>query len=103
VSYLVVNNTRVYIDILEALEYYYPISPKLASDFLDRIEEAKTKASTTPKAFQIKHSSKIRTVLLDQFPYHLYFLIENKNTIIILAIIHAESGHNKVKKIGVSN
>lgn len=61
-SFVFKNRPRVYDDITEAVEYYLNISPKLASQFLDRIEETKQRILKSPKGFQIKHSENVRTV-----------------------------------------
>ncbi|MBD8083715.1 type II toxin-antitoxin system RelE/ParE family toxin [Chryseobacterium caseinilyticum] len=92
------NRPRVYNDITEAVEYYLEISPKLASQFLFRVEEAKQRILKSPKGFQIKHSEKIRTVLLKQFDYHIYYILEEDH-IVILAILHAHSGGHKIAKV----
>jgi plasmid stabilization system protein ParE len=96
-SFVFENRPRVYDDIIEAVEYYFPINPNLAEDFLNRIEEAKTKILNAPEGFEVKYHN-IRTVLLKQFPYHLYYIVEN-HKITILAILHAHSGPEKINKI----
>src|SRR5207245_947115 len=88
-SYSFVNRPVVKADILEALDHYKKISPRLAKQFLFRIREAKTYIARTPLGFQIKYNN-VRTLLLKQFPYHIHFLIDdNKKQIIVLAVIHA--------------
>ena len=96
-NYLIENRPRVYDDILEAVDYFFSINPQLAADFLDRIEEAKQSILNTPKGFVVKYS-KVRTILLKQFDYHIYYIIE-ENKIIILAILHAQSREEKISKI----
>lgn len=96
-NYLVENRPRVYDDIIDAVDYFFSINPKLAEDFLDRIEEAKQSILNTPKGFVVKYS-KVRTILLKQFDYHIYYITE-ENKIIILAILHAHIGEEKISKI----
>lgn len=96
-NYLIENRPRVYDDIIDAVDYFFSINPKLAEDFLDRIEEAKQSILNTPKGFVVKYS-KVRTILLKQFDYHIYYIIEG-NKIIILAILHAQSGKEKISEI----
>ena len=91
------NRPRVEDDILEALDYYFLINPKLAEDFLNRLEEAKQTILNSPEGFETKYKS-AKTILLKQFPYHIYYLIE-ENKIVILAVLHAESGEEKIGKI----
>jgi len=84
-----VNRPKVNSDIKFALDHYKAINPKLAKQFLSRIREAKTRIAHSPEGFQIKYNQ-VRTILLNQFPYHIHYLINSsKNLIIILAIIHA--------------
>ncbi|WP_126340430.1 type II toxin-antitoxin system RelE/ParE family toxin [Kaistella jeonii] len=94
---MIKNRPRVYHDILEAVDYLFSINPKLAEDFLDRIEEAKIKIQNTPNGFQIQYLS-VRTILLRQFAYHIYYIVEDYK-IIILAVLHAQSGEKKIGKI----
>jgi plasmid stabilization system protein ParE len=91
-TYRFVNRPEVKADLLDALEYYGKISPKLAKQFLFRVSEAKHYIALAPKSFQVKYQN-VRTVRLRQFPYNLHYLFDEANlTIIVLAIIH---GHKK--------
>ena len=84
-------------DLKTARNYYKEISPNLAKAFLERIEEAKIKILNSPEGFEIKHPN-VRTVLLQQFDYHIYYTISGSK-IIILDILHAHSGQEKISKI----
>lgn len=96
-NFIFEKRPRVYDDIIEAVDYFFDINPKLAEDFLDRIEEAKIKILNSPKSFEIRLPD-VRNVLLQQFDYHIYYLMEGQK-IIILAILHAHSGEEKISKI----
>jgi plasmid stabilization system protein ParE len=88
-SYSFVNSPSVAADITNAIEYYKKINPELAKQFLLRLREAKSYISLVPLGFQVKYKG-VRTLLLKQFPYHIHYIInEEKQQIIILAIIHA--------------
>ena len=88
-NYNFVNRPAVKSDILNAVDYYKAISPKLARQFLLRIREAKLYIDLTPIGFQIKYRE-VRTLMLKQFPFHIHYLVDEVNKqIIILAIIHA--------------
>ena len=88
-SYSLVNSPAVRLDIINATDYYKKISPELAKQFLFRIREAVAYIVRSPLGFQIKYNQ-VRTLLLKQFPYHIHYLIDdNKQQIVILAIIHA--------------
>lgn len=92
------NRPRVYEDIAEAVEYLLDINPNLAQQFLDELENTKQRILTTPRGFQIKYKQKVRTILIKPFDYHLYYILD-KNEIVILAILHAKSGKEKINKI----
>ena len=88
-SYTFVNRPAVKVDIINVIDYYKPINPELAKQFLFRIREAKAYIALTPLGFQIKYN-KVRTLLLKQFPYHIhYFIDDHKKQIVILAIINS--------------
>jgi len=56
---------------------------------LKRISEAKDSIASSPEGYQIRYKN-IRIKMLEQFPYHIHYLINSeKQQIIILAIIHA--------------
>lgn len=96
-SYEFLYEDRVESDIDDTLDYYTSKNTNLAGDFLDRIEEAKQKILNTPEGFEAKHKD-IRTVLLKQFPYHIYYTIDGYK-IIILAVLNAYSGQEKISNI----
>lgn len=85
----IVNAKKVESDILNIVEYYKDISPKLAKEFISRMKEASVYILNAPFSFQIKYKN-VRTVLLKQFPYHIHYLVnEEKEQIVILAVIHS--------------
>jgi len=88
-TYIFVNRPTIRRDILEAVHYYKKISPELAQLFLKRISEAKDSIALSPEGYQIRYKN-VRIKMLQQFPYHIHYLINSeKQQIIILAILHA--------------
>lgn len=84
-----VNKPKVIFDIEDVVDHYKTINPELANAFLDRLEEAKKYIADFPEAFQIKYKN-VRTVLLEQFPYHNHYIIDDdKKQIVVLGVIHA--------------
>ena len=70
-------------------DYYISTNPELATAFLDQIEIAKKYIVDFPEAFQIKYKN-VRTVLLEQFPYHIHYILnDSKKQIVVIAVIHA--------------
>jgi len=70
VSYTLVNRPAAKDDIIQAIDYYKKISPKLALQFLNRLREARVYISKHPLSFEVKYKN-VRTLLLKQFPYHI--------------------------------
>lgn len=88
-TYHVVNRPGVRSDIKSAVDHYNAISPVLAQQFLSRLREAKDYIVLYPLAFEVKYKN-VRTLLLKQFPFHIHYMIdEERQQIIILAVIHA--------------
>jgi plasmid stabilization system protein ParE len=88
-SYTFVNKLTVTNDIEDIVDYYASINPELATAFLDQIEIAKKYIADFPEAFQIKYKN-VRTVLLEQFPYHIHYILNDaKKQIVVLGVIHA--------------
>ena len=88
-TYTLVHKIQVTHDIQQIVNYYKEISPKLATDFLYRLREAKKHIILNPLGFQVKYKN-VRTLMLKQFPYQIHYLIDDTlNQIIILAVIHA--------------
>ncbi len=88
-NYKIVNRPAVRADVENAVDYYKNIDMKLAQQFLFRIREARKYLADSPFSFQTKYRN-VRTLLLKQFPYHIHYLVDSDNKlIIILAIIHS--------------
>ncbi len=83
------NKPNIIFDVEEIVDHYISINPKLATAFLNRVEEVKKYIANFPFAFQIKYKN-VRTVLLEQFPYHIHYIVDDpKKQIVVLAVIHA--------------
>lgn len=51
----IVNAKKVESDLLDIVEYYKDINPKLAKEFISRIKEASVYILSAPFSFQIKY------------------------------------------------
>ena len=81
-----VNRPLVKFDLQKAKDYYKNISPKLATDFINRIREAKKFIALNPEGDDVMYN-KIRMQNIYQFPYHIHYYVDNENKrIVILAI-----------------
>jgi len=97
VKYHFQNRPAVEADVINAVNYYKHISPKLAKQFLFRIREAKIYINRSPLAFEIKYKN-VRTLLLKQFPFHIHYIIdEATKSIIITAVLHMSQNPDKWK------
>ncbi len=59
-------------DLKSAVNYYKKISPKLANDFLDRIEEWKNYILQNPFGDDVNYKD-VRMHKIRKFPYHIHF------------------------------
>ncbi len=90
-SYRIFHRPSVTGDIEEAMEYYEQISSRLSDLFLQRLIASFDFIIKTPKACQVRYR-KVRTCLIKQFPYHIHYLINEKQKVIyIVAVIHSFS------------
>jgi hypothetical protein len=73
-------------DLKSAVNYYKKISPKLANDFLDRIEEGKIYILQNPFGDDVNYKD-VRMHKIRKFPYHIHFkVLEDKKQILMIAI-----------------
>jgi plasmid stabilization system protein ParE len=86
-AYRVLVNIRAQSEIEFAFEYYQKNSPAAAIRFLEAVESAYRVLSINP-FFQI-HYRNVRAIKLKQFPYSLYFLVDEKqNRVRVLSCFH---------------
>ena len=83
-SYKVLHRPSVSEDIEDAMIYYGQISSKLSDLFLQQLTESFDFIIRTPKAFQVRYR-KVRTCLIKQFPYHIHYLVDEKQKVIYIA------------------
>lgn len=74
-------------DLAEAFLWYEEQRPGLGNDLLLSVEAALEAIARRPESFPIVHHG-IRRTLLRRFPYGVFFLLENKQ-VIVLAVLHA--------------
>jgi len=74
-------------DIKDAYEWYEAQRKGLGESFLLCIEEALSRTSRNPAIFSIVYKE-VRRVLIHRFPFGVFF-IEGKESISVLAVLHA--------------
>ncbi|HJQ35946.1 MAG TPA: type II toxin-antitoxin system RelE/ParE family toxin [Thermoanaerobaculia bacterium] len=73
-------------DIRDGRVWYRKISPVLADDFLEAVDQAITLAREYPQAFQVVHRT-FRRILLRRFPYALFY-DPREDRVIVVAVLH---------------
>ena len=76
----------VELDVESAFEWYEAEEPGLGVEFLEQLRAAYRRILENPLGYQELRSG-IRRALPRQFPYAVYFSIED-DTILILAVLH---------------
>ena len=82
------------LDIDDAYQYYEECRAGLGSDFILCVDEALSKIARTPEQYPNVYKSSVRRLLIQRFPFGVFFLIE-PTRIIILAVMHARRDPKK--------
>lgn len=84
-------------DLKLAAGWYNKQQKGLGKKFLSRVRQSKKIIQSNP--YFVKRQGNIHTLPLRQFPFMIHFLIdENKNTVTVLAILHASQNPEKWPK-----
>ena len=71
----------------EAAQYYFEISPSLASAFITQVENGINQILLYPQAWQPIETD-VRRCLVKRFPFGIYYTVEDNNSIMIQAVMH---------------
>ena len=74
-------------DVQAAYEWYEAQRPGLGKEFIAAVEAAVVSLLAFPEAYPVVHRS-ARRVLLERFPYGLYYRIEGAR-VVVVACMHA--------------
>lgn len=77
-------------DIEVALEWYTDIAPHLPTKFVDELYIALKKLSDHPQHYKY-YNDRFRVVLLDRFPYSVYFHIQSNNVVVVAVLHHKQN------------
>jgi len=80
-------HVAVRVDIQNARNWYRNHSPQLERRFVASIKVGIEKLSKNPQHNQKRYRS-LRVLQVDVFPYGIYYLWDNSETIIILSVFH---------------
>lgn len=75
------------IEIEHALDWYYKISPDLATDLFNQYIEARRTLALNPLHYQ-EYKGGYRKAILERFPYKIVFKIIDTDTLLIVAFAH---------------
>ncbi len=95
-SYELTFRHEAEIDLAKSAKWYELQKETLGFDFLDEVEKKCSVIQNTPLIFE-KVYKKLRMVVVERFPFNIFYLIEG-NTIIIVAIIHGSRHPKKWQK-----
>ena len=73
-------------DVESAFQWYETEEPGLGFDFLNQLRACYERLLNTPFAYEELRSG-VRRALTKQFPYAVYFSVE-EDTVLILAVLH---------------
>ena len=78
-------------DLREAEDWYEGQRPGLGGEFLISVADALTRLEESPEHFPVYYRG-FRRVLMERFPYKVFFRIEG-DTVIVFRILHAARDH----------
>lgn len=84
--YRIEADAAVELDVEAAFEWYEAQYSNLGLQFLNELRLTYVRLSQNPRAYQVIKDD-IRRILMRQFPYAVYFVIEN-DLIIVLGVLH---------------
>ena len=84
-------------DIQNVIDWYDSISLQVCNKFLDQFWFTELRLKENPFAFRKVDKTGFRRIVLKQFPYKLYFRID-QTTIFVIALIHSSRSNRYIKK-----
>lgn len=95
-SYELTFRQEAEIDLEKSAKWYEQQKEHLGFDFLDEVEKKCSVITNTPLIFEEVYK-KLRRVVIDRFPFNIFYLVEGK-LIIIVAVIHGSRHPKKWQK-----
>jgi len=84
-------------ELIEAQDWYETEVPGLGRRFRAAIDSLVERMSANPRQFPIALKN-VRRALLSRFPYSLFFVIEDDDTLLVIACFHASRNPKKWQK-----
>ena len=95
-SYKLTFRPEAEIDLEKSAKWYELQKKNLGFDFLNEVEKKCSVIENTPLIFEEVYK-KLRRVVIDRFPFNIFYLVEG-NSIIIVAVIHGSRHPKKWQK-----
>ena len=96
-AYKVSITPLTFLEIDEAVFWYEKQLPYLGQRFLTEINKSIGEIQEKPENYLLVHPP-VRRKILKNFPYKLYYLIKDKNAIVIIALLHAKRSNYYIKQ-----
>ena len=97
VAFPVIFTPAASAELIEAQDWYEAKVPGLGRRFCAAIDALVQRMSTNPRQFPIVLKN-VRRALLGRFPYSLFFVIEEDDTLLVIACFHASRNPKKWQK-----
>ena len=75
-------------ELIDAQDWYEGEAPGLGRRFREAIDAVIERMSTNPLQFPVVYKN-VRRALLRRFPYSLFFVIEEDDSLLVIACFHA--------------
>lgn len=84
-------------DVEEGYTWYESQREGLGEDFFASLDQAKAAIISNPKTYKISYKKKVRSFVVDRFPYLILYVVKDKN-IYVLSVFNTNQHPNKWKK-----
>jgi len=86
-NYEIVFRKEAQLDILEAIAWYEERQEGLGDELFIALESVKHFIAQNPYHYEDKYNG-IRKAITKRFPYIIYYRIESKSKVLVLAVLH---------------
>jgi len=97
VAFPIIFSPSARAELIEAQDWYEAEVPGLGRRFRAAIDALVERMSTNPRQFPVALKN-VRRALLSRFPYSLFFVIEDDDTLLVIACFHASRNPKKWQK-----
>lgn len=84
-------------DLKKVIDWYDTVAPNITDQYLLQFYAIEKRISNNPYAFLRVSNTSFRRALLKQFPFKIFFKIED-STVYIIALVHTKRSNKFIKK-----